>query len=459
MTVESFATDFTRKISGRSSYRDFTAVQVLAGFVFYPDDWCKQPVLKVKRGVFRSTIGLPARCSFNTFFNPATGDYTLRPYIEEYYGGNQDKFHSQAADIDDRLFLIQQVRQGTLLRLFPAGGGEKSAVRWLAPGENLPGGMSPEAVREMNAWYAAAKNDAETGAEDHLKEMIQALHDAQLARGGASLPTPLQLKAARVYNHFPFVTWLFMLNLALGLLMLVSLMTSRRLPLARLLMLMSWLVLTFGIALRWAVRGNIPLSNGYETMLATAWCVLLIALSVSFRQEGFVRSFILMAGFTVSGCFLLVSHLGQMNPEITCLMPVLNSPLLSLHVSVVMIAYAFLSLTFVCALSALLVRRRDEVLALLSRLFLYPAVAALGIGIFLGAVWANVSWGRYWSWDPKETWALITFMVYALPLHQSLFPLSGNQKYYHIYMAAAFLTLLMTYFGVNYLLGGMHSYA
>ena len=158
-----------------------------------------------------------------------------------------------------------------------------------------------------------------------------------------------------------------------------------------------------------------------------------------------------------------------MDPQISHLMPVLQSPLLSIHVSIIMMSYALLALTFICGLTAMALRllnknekQRDEqiaALALLSKLFLHPAMTALGLGIFIGAIWANVSWGQYWSWDPKETWALITFMLYAVALHERSLPAFRRPMAYHIYMVLAFLSILMTYFGVNYLLGGMHSYA
>ena len=166
-------------------------------------------------------------------------------------------------------------------------------------------------------------------------------------------------------------------------------------------------------------------------------------------------------GFLISGFTLLVAWLGQKNPQITPLMPVLNSPILSAHVSTIMIAYSLLSFTFFSGIFSLLVRDSEKTsqLAVLSRIMLYPAEILLGIGIFLGAVWANISWGRYWSWDPKETWALITFMVYALPFHSKSLIIFYDDKKLHKYLIFAFLTVLMTYFGVNYFLGGMHSYA
>jgi len=150
-------------------------------------------------------------------------------------------------------------------------------------------------------------------------------------------------------------------------------------------------------------------------------------------------------------------------------MPVLSSPLLTIHVSIIMMAYALLSLTFICGLTGVIfrlcrgnnviVRQQLNSLQLLSKLFLYPSLTALGFGIFIGAIWANVSWGTYWSWDPKETWALITLMVYAVAVHDNSIPPLRKPFTYHLFMTLAFLTILMTYFGVNYFLGGMHSYA
>ena len=228
------------------------------------------------------------------------------------------------------------------------------------------------------------------------------------------------------------------------------------------MMLLSFLALTTCIALRWVIKGTLPMSNGYETMLFIAWFVMLITLLVRIKMPALPKnlsSLIVMAGFLSSGFFLLVSHINQMDPQITHLMPVLNSPLLSLHVSVIMMSYALLSLTFICGVVGLVMKGSAEQLAVLSRIMLYPSLTTMGLGIFIGAIWANVSWGQYWSWDPKETWALITFMVYAIAVHQQSLPVFRRPRFYHAFMVLAFLTILMTYFGVNYILGGMHSYA
>ena len=157
---------------------------------------------------------------------------------------------------------------------------------------------------------------------------------------------------------------------------------------------------------------------------------------------------------------LLVSMMSASNPQITHLTPVLQSPLLSLHVSVIMLSYALLAFVMLNSLLALFSNREQQLrLMHFSRTLLRPAVCCLAIGIFLGAVWANISWGRYWGWDPKEVWALITLLVYAAPLHAHSLPLFRHARAFHIYCLLAFISVLFTYFGVNFLLGGLHAYA
>ncbi len=194
------------------------------------------------------------------------------------------------------------------------------------------------------------------------------------------------------------------------------------------------LLLAVSFFLRWNAAGRIPLSNGHETLHFTAFCVLALG-GVSSRLR-YEAAALLPAAF-----LLLVANLGEKDPGITPLMPVLHSPWLSAHVSVIMLSYALLMLSIV------------------DRRMLRAAVCLLAAGIFLGAVWANVSWGAYWSWDPKETWALITLLVYSVPLHVQSLPWFRSQRNFRIYSLVALACLAMTYWGVNYLLGGMHSYA
>lgn len=469
--MQTFAQDFTMKLHGAKSYKGFTAEQVLTGFIFHGDEWSGEPLIKMKAGPLKETLQLPDYCSVNTFFNPTMGGYILGPYVEEYYQGQHDKFHSQVADMDERLQLVMELRHGHLLKVFPCE--VDGDTKWYGPTDQYGANVDSMQQLFMRNYFSLVYESVLECDYANMESLTAKLQQFQQAHGGSSLPSATQVKAERTYNAIPFATILFVANLTLGFLTLLVAMrhivkpihvrTNKRVAAAsRLLMSLSLAALTACLALRWEVSGKVPMANGYETMLFVAWMVMVAALVAS-RWSRLVLSF----GFLMSGFFLLVSHIGQMDPAITRTMPVLNSPLLSVHVSLIMSAFALLSLTFVCGVVALalpaLSRKAGveamDSLALLSKLFLYPALALLAVGIFVGAVWANVSWGSYWGWDPKEVWALITLMAYAVAAHTRSIPALAHSRTYHIYMICAFLTVLMTYFGVNYYLGGMHSYA
>lgn len=273
------------------------------------------------------------------------------------------------------------------------------------------------------------------------------------------------ITAEQLHDTIPFSKILFILNLSAGLLTLAINLyrpsVSHRIRIAsRSLLFLSTALLLFAFCLRWYIGERIPLSNGYETMMALSLATLIIACFIH-RRIAIATPFALI----ISGFTLLVSHLAQMNPQITPLMPVLQSPLLCIHVAVIMISYALFAFMTLNAITSLVIMRKPsqqeqaQRLTLITRIMLYPATLLLAAGIFIGAVWANVSWGCYWSWDPKEVWALVTMIVYGIAFHDTSIPWLRKDKSFNIYIALAFLTLLMTYFGVNYLLGGMHSYA
>ena len=235
--------------------------------------------------------------------------------------------------------------------------------------------------------------------------------------------------------------------------------------LANISLSINWIIfafLTFLIILRWIVAGHIPLASSTETQHFMAWVSLLIAGIMALKKDGRVN--IVATGLIVSGLMMLVAVMSSANPKITPLMPMLSSPLLGLHVAIIMVAYALLAFMLINGLAAVIVRICNknsmfeiERMAKVSRQLHYPGVMCLAFGIMIGSVWANISWGNYWSWDPKETWSLITLIVYAMPLHRGKIRFLQKPLNYHIFNIFAFLFVLMTYFGVN-LLGGMHAY-
>lgn len=472
--VQTFALDFCKKIYGARSYQGLTAEQVLSGWVFYGNTWANEPFIKIKSGEMKTAMNLPDYASLNTFFNREMGGYTIGQYVQEYYNGQQDKFHQQAADIDGKIQIIMELREGVSLKVLPYTFTKNvkatkdhpfikaGTTTWFSPVDKLPQAVEQQHALYIKNVFSLLNGDVKAGNISRVNEFFVKMKKYQEVSSGNSLPTATQYKAERINNAFPFATILFMANLTLGFIALfytIYRMTKKReikaLNIALPILLgVSFLALTFGLALRWIISGNIPMSNGYESMLTVAWFVMLISILMQLRIR-----IVMVFGFLISGFFLLVSHINQMDPAIGQMMPVLNSPLLSIHVSIIMMSYALLSLTFICGIMGICMRSHGEELQALSRIFLYPALTTMGFGIFIGAIWANVSWGNYWSWDSKETWALITFMIYAVVVHTQSLPVFRKPLVYHIYITLAFLSIAMTYFGVNYFLTGMHSYA
>ena len=472
--VQTFALDFCKKIYGARSYQGLTAEQVLSGWVFYGNTWANEPFIKIKSGEMKTAMNLPDYASLNTFFNREMGGYTIGQYVQEYYNGQQDKFHQQAADIDGKIQIIMELREGISLKVLPytftknvKATKDHSFIKagtttWFSPVDKLPQAVEHQHALYIKNVFSLLNGDVKAGNISRVNEFFVKMKKYQEVSSGNSLPTATQYKAERINNAFPFATILFMANLTLGFIALfytIYRMTKKKeikvLNIALPILLgVSFLALTFGLALRWIISGNIPMSNGYESMLTVAWFVMLISILMQLRIR-----IVMVFGFLISGFFLLVSHINQMDPAIGQMMPVLNSPLLSIHVSIIMMSYALLSLTFICGIMGICLRSHGEELQALSRIFLYPALTTMGFGIFIGAIWANVSWGNYWSWDSKETWALITFMIYAVVVHTQSLPVFRKPLVYHIYITLAFLSIAMTYFGVNYFLTGMHSYA
>ena len=339
---------------------------------------------------------------------------------------------------EERYALAEMFYQGQFLRIFPyrVSSNDQSTVNWYSPGSQV----LPREIPVKEQFFIKQSMDfltesIVTGQRERAIEIIEKIKFFQYDMIGDLLPSENKTKAELFYNDLRSIKFPVLITAQLGL--------------------------------RWWLSGHIPLSNGYETMLFMAWVLFLLTI-ILFRK---IRV-ILLLGPLAALCCLLVAMMTGSGSQISPLMPVLQSPLLSLHVTTVMCAYALFALQVLFGIYALIllwrIRHSAQPLRLntqvnrttaLSQLLLYPAVFLLAIGIFLGAVWANVSWGNYWSWDPKEAWALITMMVYAVPLHTTSFPTFRKSCFYHIYIVVAFLAVIITYFGVNFLLGGMHSYA
>lgn len=467
--LQTLAKDFTMKLCGKPTYRGLTAEQVLTGWFFYYDDWKQEPCIRVKSADVRRLLGVKGKqVSLQDFFGPE--GYRLDA---EALAGASSADAKAVGEANEKFSLVSSVATGAAWRIFPytpSLSADASRLEWLSLADRLPRDMPLEEgafVRgAMNyvAEQVARKDFAE------VERLVGKIRRYQQREGGALLPSALRFRAERVYNRLNDSLPLAVASVVLGLFSFVysvrGLMLRRRerkgvrgVQLCVLGLMACWLL---GLmVLRGLVSGHLPMSNGHETMHLLAFCAALLTLVFHRRLP-----LAFPVGFLVCGLALVVSMLGERNPQVGQLMPVLASPLLSVHVAVIMLAYALLAFVMLNGVAALvlLASRREceaqvERLQVVSRLLLYPAVFLLAAGIFIGAVWANVSWGRYWGWDPKEVWALVTMLVYALALHPASLPCFRRPLFFHVFCVAAFLCVLVTYFGVNFLLGGMHSYA
>ena len=432
--LQTFAKDFTIKLYGKPNYKGLTSEQVLAGWVFYHDCWKDEPMIKIKGENAKVLLGISGKYAcLNDYID--RGIYKLETALQ-----NSDSKDLYAAD--EKFNLISMVCSGYLMKIFPLY------------------------TNDIPEWQSLGKAFPQEITDAEAEEIIAGLRDYQQHTGNGNLPTQKSMKAEKVYNTTNCNKPLAMLCMTLGIIsFLVFCLTDRKLKYFR-NALAGICVALFGylclhIGLRWYISGHIPLSNGFETMQFMAWCSLLICFTLRNKF-----SFALPFGILLCGTSLLVSMMGEATPRITLLMPVLQSPLLSIHVMVIMISYTLFAFMMLNGVAALIIKyikgesnKKIEYLKTISNIMLYPAVFMLTAGIFIGAVWANISWGRYWGWDPKEVWALITMLVYSFGLHSSSIEWFRKPMNFHIFCILAFLSVLITYFGVNFLLGGLHSYA
>lgn len=350
---------------------------------------------------------------------------------------------------------------------------------WYSPADSLPSGMPQNEQFLIMGYFDLLHDYAGENDMAGLQTMLEKLKVFQYNKAGNMLPSTGKIKAERLYNNLNIAKPVAFANILLGFFALIyffrrkqegheTLSSSSKVItlILNVLLILAWIGIVILIGLRGYVSGRTPLGGGYETIQFLAACIMLLAFL--FQRKFFL---FLPFGFIFSGLVLLVSGMGASNPQITLLQPILASPLLSAHVSLVMMAYTLFGFITLNSISALFhvilsgknkplseVDQRLAQLSVISRILLYPAVFLMAAGIFVGAVWAEVSWGIYWSWDPKEVWALITLITYAITLHAGNLPTIRKPLTFHTNTLFAFLSVLMTYFGVNYILGGQHSY-
>ncbi|WP_455586635.1 cytochrome c biogenesis protein CcsA [Bacteroides sp.] len=468
--LQTLAKDFTVKLYGSPTYRGLSAEQVFTGWMFYYTSWKSEPVIKIKSAAVRRILGVKGKYASLEDYTNEINERKLDVVPREMESGGEVSDKRGMDEAEEKFGLIAMLYSGKMVKIFPHRSADNQSLEWYAQSDELPSDMdndkwvfirkSMDYVNEM-----VVKKDYEG-----IYRLLAKLKEYQRKEAGDTLPANLKFDAEKLYNRLDYNRILAVTCILLGLFSFIyycsrmlraqSVKHSTGVVLNTFLIIILFYLAAI-IGLRGYVSNHLPLSNGFETMQFMAFCSLLLTLVLKKR---FLMS--VPFGFLLCGLTLMVSMFGESNPRITQLMPVLASPLLCIHVVVIMIAYSLLAFVMLNGITALVIHflGRDggiqiERLCVISRLILYPAVFLLAAGIFIGAVWANVSWGRYWGWDPKEVWALITLLIYALALHPDSLPWFHRPLFFHVFSIVAFLSVLITYFGVNFLLGGMHSYA
>lgn len=466
--IQTLAKDFTTKLYGAPTYKGLTSEQVFSGWIFYFTDWQKEPIFKIKDKHARNLLGINEKYAKMTDFHDMYGENKLDAEIAKLPMGDPKRKGLLAAN--EKFNLILMLYNGELLKIFPHADSCTQEVTWYSQSDELPLDIADMEYIFIRKQLSLCQEFVVKGDYQNLNKLFEKTKAYQEKYSLGQTQSLAQYRAERIYNQLTTGRWLAMVNILFGLvvfaLSLFCIGKGRRLYRPLRITAIVWMVLlgtllTLLFILRWIASGHVPMAGSFDSMNLLGLSICVFTLLLVRRHEMALPLGMLMTGFV-----LLVQMMGGSNPPVTHLMPVLTSPLLSLHVTVIMMAYALLFFVMLNGITAVVVRltQRNNLLFIerlhnLSRLLLYPAVALLAVGIFVGAVWANISWGNYWSWDPKEVWALITLLVYLIPLHSTFFSQDNRPMRFHIYAIFAFLSVLITYFGVNLLLGGMHSYA
>ena len=486
MPVNTFASEFLRKLSKKDYYSEFDANQIFLSIQESPLLWYNIPViyLKLKKGdSIRSIIGVDKskkHVSLVDFFTER-GEYKLAPYLEDAYKAQVPTgYQKEFKETDQRVNLLYNMIEGNSLKLFPIPNDENN--KWTTPKENIE---NPSLVKD-----SLYSNFINTGFKTYLymlnedkimnefsqsSNILRGILSAQYKFGGDVMLSSEKIEAEVLYNKYDIFKKLFSWYLYAGTFLFIVLiiqifknnsLINISINVFKVAIIFLFVLHTLALIWRWYISGHAPWSDAYESMIYVAWATMFFGLAFGRKSDLTLAS----TTFIVS-MILMIAHWSWMDPAIANLQPVLDSYWLMIHVAVIVGSYGPFALSMILGFVSLflmiltnssnkqIMKLNIKELTLINEMSLTVGLVMLTIGNFLGGMWANESWGRYWGWDPKETWALISIMVYAFVLHMRLIPGLKSRFVYSIASILSFASILMTYFGVNFYLAGLHSYA
>ena len=474
--VNTLTSELLRKISRKSKFYGMTSDQVLLGMLSKPMTWQQVPMIKVGHKEIMHFLGLQGKyASYFDFIDMQSGTYRLQKFVSAAYAkkpAQRNVFDKEVMNVDERMNICYMIYNGQFFKLLPNP--TDPYKPWFSPASKFTGLNTEDSAfiaKVIPAFLdAVAENDISTA-----RQLEDGIAKYQKKYGAPILPPEKKIRAEITYNRLMIFDRLSEYYGLVGFVMLIfafvvlfrdSKINRIIIKVLSVLVILGFLAQTGGLILRWYISGHAPWSNGYESLIYIGWVVMLAGLIFSRKS-----AMTLAATTVLASIILMVAHLSWMDPEVTNLVPVLKSYWLTIHVSVITASYGFLALSMLLGfinLILMIFKRKKNFEGLDNKIIELTAINeralmiglyTLTVGTFLGGVWANESWGRYWGWDPKETWALVSVLVYTFVLHMHYIPGLKNNFSFNFASLIAYGSIMMTFFGVNYYLSGLHSYA
>jgi cytochrome c-type biogenesis protein CcsB len=477
--VHTLSREILRKVSRKERLFGLSADQILLSMFADKSAWLSRPMIKVSphENLAEMLGSGDDLISYKDFFT-VEGRYKLQDEVRRAYSLqpiDRGQFEKDIMKIDERINLVSMVFSGAIFKIIPLENSENN--EWVgAVSHHGNQNVDANVADRFFPNYRLALNESLSTNDYSLPDqIIEELMVHQTKYGQDVIPGPTKVKAEILLNNLNVFNKLSAYYSILGLAYLLLLFTTVFKPgmnitkvskILLTLLLFGFLLHTIGLGLRWYVSERAPWSNGYESMIYIAWTSTLAGIIFTRKSLGGLAATMILAG-----TILLVAMLSYLDPEITPLVPVLRSYWLTIHVSLIAGSYGFLMLGAIIGIINLIlmiflktdnqkrIRSIIQEMTNISELTITGGLVMISIGTYLGGVWANESWGRYWGWDAKETWALVTILVYAFILHMRLIPKMYSLFSFNVATLFGFASVVMTYFGVNYYLSGLHSYA
>ena len=480
--ANTFASELIRKVSNSESYKNLDANQVLLSITQNPLLWYNTPFVYLKRGndSLRKIVGVGVKekyAAFSSFFD-TQGNYKLAPVLEQAYKAvTPNQFQKDFIETDRKVNLFYSALEGKVLKIFPVP--NDSNNKWVSQQEvsqiKFQGVDSLYVNNVLPLYFASMRQGKLNGDYTQADGLLESLKGYQNKYGASIIPSKKKIDAEIIYNKYNIFKSLYRYYVLAGLLMFFTLIAKMLLEKKFLNYVINFFTIcisvlfvvhTLGLISRWYISGHAPWSDAYESMIYVAWATMGMGLAFGKKSKLTVS-----ATSFVASMVLMIAHWNWMDPEIANLVPVLDSYWLMIHVAVIVGSYGPFALGMILGIISLILiiitnkrtakkmKLHISELAIVNELSLTIGLIMLTIGNFLGGQWANESWGRYWGWDPKETWALISILVYAFVLHMRFVPGLRSKWIFNLASIIAFGSIMMTYFGVNFYLTGLHSYA